>query len=439
MAEIIEMPKLSDTMEEGAVASWLKKEGEFVEEGEVFVEIETDKATMEYNSPEEGYLLKILVNPGEACELNSPIAILGEKDENIDLDSLLSKKKPGAPSTGKAEAAKPEVEEPAAAPASADTQAAAGGTAATAAGGRQRSSPLARKVAQQNNLDINQLQGSGPGGRVVIRDVEQALAQGQPAAAPSLAAGAAPEVSLTPTTAAQQTAGDQDLPNSMMRKTIAKRLLAGKNEAPHFYLTISAEMTKLLEWRAQLNAEVQPERPDSPPKVSVNDLIILAVSRALLRHPQVNASWQGSFIRRFGTVDISMAVAIEDGLITPIIRNAQQLGVRDIARQSRELAKKAKDNALKPEEFQGGTFSISNLGMMGIEEFTAIINPPQAAILAVGATIPTPWVNDEGEVIVQKRMKMTMSCDHRVIDGATGALFLQTLKRYLENPLAMLT
>ncbi|MFW7381630.1 MAG: pyruvate dehydrogenase complex dihydrolipoamide acetyltransferase [Oligoflexus sp.] len=439
MAEIIEMPKLSDTMEEGAVATWLKKEGEFIEEGEAFVEIETDKATMEYNSPEEGYLLKILVKAGESCDLNSPIAVLGEKDEKVDVDQLLSKGKADGKTEEKT-AAKPEEKANKAEVAPEQPQrAGAEAGAATTNGGRLRASPLARKVAKENQLDLSQISGSGPSGRVVIRDVEEALRSGlsmrAPTAEPTREEPIASAAEVVP---AVSTTGDHDIPNSMMRKTIAKRLLLGKNEAPHFYLTISVDMAKLIEWRKQLNSEVKEGDDRSPPKVSVNDLIVLAVARALVRHPEVNASWQGGFIRRFGSVDISMAVAIPDGLITPIIKGAHALGVREIARRSKELAKKAKDNSLKPEEFQGGTFSISNLGMMGIEEFTAIINPPQSAILAVGATIPTPWVDASGELVVQQRMKMTLSCDHRVIDGATGALFLQTLKSYLENPLAML-
>lgn len=435
MAEILEMPKLSDTMEEGAIANWLKKEGDFIEEGEAFVEIETDKATMEYNSPEEGYLLKILVKEGETCDLNAPIAVLGEKDEKINLDDLLKKSSAKAESSQPAEAGKATEQQRAGAQA-ADSQQVA---SAQPSAGRLRASPLARKVARDNQLDLSLISGTGPSGRVVIRDVENALRSGMVGTAaspvqPQVQLGAEPMIAP-----AAASVGDQDIPNSMMRKTIAKRLVLGKNEAPHFYLTISADMAKLLEWRQQLNREVKEGDDRSPPKVSVNDLIVLAVARALVRHPEVNASWQGNFIRRYGSVDISMAVAIPDGLITPIIKGAHQLGVREIARRSRELIQKAKSNALKPEEYQGGSFSISNLGMMGIEEFTAIINPPQAAILAVGATIPTPWVNEQGELVVQQRMKMTLSCDHRVIDGATGALFLQTLKAYLENPLAMLS
>jgi pyruvate dehydrogenase E2 component (dihydrolipoamide acetyltransferase) len=429
MAEVIEMPKLSDTMEEGGIAAWLKKEGDFVKEGEAFVEIETDKATMEYNSPFEGTLLKILVPAGKACALNEPICVIGEKGENVDLGSLGGKGKAEAP---KAEAPKPAVPAPAAkAPAPAAAKAAPA-PAAPASGERLRASPLAKKVAEEKQVDLSQIQGSGPNGRVVIRDVEQALAGGGAAAkaqAPAKEIG-----SLQPMPLPQF--GDQDIPVNMMRKTIAKRLLAGKNEAPHFYLTRSVNMSRLNAWRQRLNAEAEAQKLQ---KVSVTDLLVLAVSRALMKHPEVNSSWQGDFIRRYGAAHIAVAVAIPDGLITPVVRNANHLGARDIARATKDLIDRAKTGGLKPDEYQNGTFSISNLGMMGIEHFTAIINPPQAAILAVGATIPTPWVNEAGAVEVQPRMTMTMSCDHRVVDGAVGAAFLQTLASYLEDPLLILS
>ena len=425
MAHIIEMPKLSDTMEEGAVASWLKDEGEFVEEGEAFIEVETDKATMEYNSPEEGYLLKILVPAGQACELNAPICILGDKGESVDIDSLLASAKGAAKEAPKEEAPK---SEPSVASAPAASAPAAGGD-------KVKASPLAKKMAKESGLNLSSIQGTGPGGRIVQKDVEDAMKSGTasaPAAAPSISVNAAP-IPLPQV-------GDRDVPNSMMRKTIAKRLLAGKNDAPHFYLTRSVNMTKLNQWRKTLNDELATYRGDNPPpKVSVNDLIVQACAKALMKHPDVNASWQGDFIRQYGSADISVAVAIPDGLITPVVRSANLLGARDIARATKDLVGRAKAGKLAPEEYQGGTFSISNLGMMGIEEFTAIINPPQAAILAVGATIPTPWVGESGEVEVQQRMKMTMSCDHRVVDGAVGAAFLQTLASYLENPLMMLS
>jgi pyruvate dehydrogenase E2 component (dihydrolipoamide acetyltransferase) len=423
-------------MEEGGIAAWLKKEGDFVKEGEAFVEIETDKATMEYNSPVEGTLLKILVPAGKASALNEPICVIGEKGESVDLGKVGGKGKAEAP---KAEAPKAEAPKAASAP-SAPAPAAKGPAPAKAAapaseaGERLRASPLAKKVAEEKQIDLSQLQGSGPNGRVVIRDVEQALAGG--GAAPKAAAPAsAKEIGPVQPIPLPQF-GDQDIPVNMMRKTIAKRLLAGKNEAPHFYLTRSVNMSQLNTWRQRLNAQAEAQKL---PKVSVTDLLVLAVSRALIKHPEVNSSWQGDFIRRYGAAHIAVAVAIPDGLITPVVRNANHLGARDIARVTKDLFDRAKSGGLKPDEYQNGTFSISNLGMMGIEHFTAIINPPQAAILAVGATIPTPWVNEAGAVEVQPRMTMTMSCDHRVVDGAVGAAFLQTLAAYLEDPLLILS
>ena len=382
MALLIEMPKLSDTMEEGAIAAWLKKEGEFIEEGEAFVEIETDKATMEYNSPEEGYLLKIIVDGGQACELNAPICVVGEKGESFDLDALLAEAQKSAPS------AEVKEEAPVAA-----VSAPVASTSTAQSGEKVKASPLAKKLAKDNGLDLGSIPGTGPGGRIVQKDVESVMKSG--VGAPSL--GTPINATIKPLPLPQ--IGDQDIPNSMMRKTIAKRLLAGKNEAPHFYLTRSVNMTKLIQWRKSLNDDAASHKGDNPPpRVSVNDLIVQACGRALMKHPDVNASWQGDVIRRFGSADISVAVAIPDGLITPVVRAAHILGARDIARATKDLVGRAKSGQLQPEEYQGGTFSISNLGMMGIEEFTAIINPPQAAILAVGATIPTPWVGESGEV-----------------------------------------
>lgn len=439
MAQVIEMPKLSDTMEEGAIATWLKKEGEFIEEGEAFVEIETDKATMEYNSPVEGTLLKILVPAGKGAALNAPIAVVGEKGEKVDVDALAK----GAGGKAKAEEAKTSSQAPAAAAPQPNKQAASAAAPARPSaqgatitpirsGDRLRASPLAKKIAAEKGVDIAAINGSGPHGRVIIRDVEAALQGG---AAPMTARAPGAQPAPMPVGPAAQ--GDQDIPNTMMRKTIAKRLLEGKNEAPHFYLTVSADMGRLNEWRARLNTDAE-NSGGKIPKVSVNDVIILAVTKALRKHPQVNASWQGEFIRQYGNVHMAVAVALPQGLITPVVRFADQLGVREIAVQSRTLIQKAKDGQLQPQDYTGGTFTISNLGMMGIEQFTAIINPPQAAILAVGATINTPWVNEKNEVVVRPRMTMTMSCDHRVVDGAVGASFLQTLVSFLEDPLMML-
>jgi pyruvate dehydrogenase E2 component (dihydrolipoamide acetyltransferase) len=421
MATVVEMPKLSDTMEEGAVAKWLKKEGEIVDEGGPICEIETDKATMEYQSPAGGVLVKILVQPGKTIALNTPIAVVAKKGEQVDLDALLKDFGPAKSSSPAAKAsplpppaaAKPA---PAARSSSATASASAAAPAAVAPvqAGRIKSSPLARRVAADRGIDLGRVSGSGPGGRVVLRDLDQVPEQGRPA---GLNSGV-----------------DTQIPVSMMRKTIAKRLLAGKNDAPHFYLTVSANMKRMNDWRTQLNKAAS----DNQPKVSVNDLVILAVSRALRQHPVVNSSWQGETILQYGNVHVAMAVALPTGLVTPVIRHTDQLGIRQIAAASRDLANRAKAGQLGNDDYSGGTFTISNLGMFGIEEFTAIINPPQAAILAVGATIPTPSVDSNGQIVVEQRMKMTLSCDHRVVDGASGAQFLQTLVNLLEDPLMML-
>jgi pyruvate dehydrogenase E2 component (dihydrolipoamide acetyltransferase) len=428
------MPKLSDTMEEGGIANWLKKEGDSVEIGEPLVEIETDKATQEYESPEDGVLLKIIVQPGKTVPLRTPIAVIGAKGENVDLDAIVKKVAAAAPAPKKEEAPVVELKTaakpaPAVQPvAKAVGPAAAAPAAAPQHGGRVRSSPLARKAAEEHGLDIGSIAGSGPGGRIVMRDVDEAVKSG----------GAAPAVSArAPGGAVAPGADTTVVPVSMMRKTIAKRLLAAKNEAPHFYLTVSANMERLNDWRGRLNDEAA-KSDGRLAKVSVNDLIILGVAKALRQHPVVNSSWQGDHILQNNQVHVAMAVALPEGLVTPVIRHTDMLGVREIARQSRDYAMRAKDGKLSNNDYAGGTFTISNLGMFGIEEFTAIINPPQAAILAVGAATPTPWVAADGALTVQNRVKMTMSCDHRVVDGASGAAFLKTLVSYLEDPLSMM-
>ena len=407
MAHIIEMPKLSDTMEEGVIHSWVKKVGEFVEEGEVLAEIETDKATMDYASPEEGVLLKILVQPGQECQLNAPIAVLGEKGEEVDVEKIVRqtfKKSQGKeekkPPLGKGESVE-EKNLP---------------VLKQVGDGRHRSSPLARKIAREKGFDIKTLVGTGPQGRVIYRDV--------------IAATPDHSATLHPDKLNDFSGQDIEKPLTMMRKTIAKRLSTAKNEAPHFYLTRSCHMAKTLAWRERLNRQ-------SEIKVSVNDQIILAVSRALKKHPEINSSWYGDRIVQRGGIHIAVAVALPEGLVTPVLENVDRMGVQEIAAGSREKITRAKQGQLSPDEYRRGTFTISNLGMMGIEEFTAIINPPQAAILAVGATQEVPWV-EEGKIVVQPRMKMTMSCDHRVIDGAMGAQFLQTLVSFLEDPAMML-
>jgi len=439
MALVIEMPKLSDTMEEGGIANWLKKEGEKIGEGEPLVEIETDKATQEYESPEEGVLLKILVQPGKAVALRTPIAIIGAAGEKFDLAALTgggtktAATTPAAAPTTSAVPPKPTAK-PVGAPFGTPVGAPFGAVTVTSAQaapvgvGRVKASPLARKVAAELGVDVSQISGSGPAGRVVLRDIEHRSGSGAAAAQSALVQpGVAGAASTT-------------IPVTMMRKTIAKRLLAAKNDAPHFYLTISADVTKLEAWRQQLNgaAAKAAKAGVAATKVSLNDVVILAASRALKVHPEVNSSWQGDTILQHAEAHVAIAVALPEGLVTPVIRRADALGLRDIAASVRDLAGKAKDGKLSNDAYAGGTFTISNLGMFGIEEFTAIINPPQAAILAVGAALPTPWVDEHGALVVQQRMKMTLSCDHRVVDGATGAKFLQTLVSYLEEPMQML-
>lgn len=424
MAQLIVMPKLSDTMEEGAVANWLKKEGDAIDEGQDLVEIETDKATMSFASNAEGVILKILAEPKKTLSLGAPLCVVGQKGEAFNLDELISASGSSAKSAAdKKTAAAPAAAKPAApAPAKAPTAAAPAPKQQPAAhaqdsGARIKASPLAKKVAAEKGIDLSRIQGSGPSGRVIVSDLDHAPSGGGAAGARNVRSGE-----------------DRTIPLSMMRKTIAKRLLAGKNEAPHFYLTVSADMTRMNDWRARLNKDAE----KAGVKVSVNDLVTLAAAKALAAHPGINASWQGESILEYGNVHVAMAVALPTGLVTPVIRHTDQLSIRDIAKAAKELAGKAKDGKLTNEDYTGGTFTISNLGMFGIEEFTAIINPPQAAILAVGATIPTPWVDAKGAVVVQPRMKMTLSCDHRVIDGAMGAQFLQTLVAFIEDPLNML-
>ncbi len=432
MASVMEMPKLSDTMKEGAIARWLKKEGEKVAVGLPIVEIETDKATMEFESPSTGILLKIIVGDHSTCALNAPIAVIGKADENWQtaLDAYNAKKdakkapavasvdaKNKAPAAGAQPSAAPvvaTVSQSAQSPAAESSQSAA---PVLNSDERLKVSPLARRVAADKGLDLRNMQGSGPGGRIVVRDVESAQssnAQVNNISQVSLASGSEVQV----------------IPVSMMRKTIARRLTESLSTAPHFFLTISLNMGPLLAWRKQAVSKL----PDNL-KFSVNDLLVFLLARALRKHPAVNASWKGDTIEQYNVVHIGVAVALPNGLVTPVLRYVERMNLGQIAAQSKELIKAARDGKLQSDAYAGGTFTISNLGMNGIEEFTAIINPPQAAILAVGATIATPIVNDEGEIVVENRMRVTLSCDHRVIDGAVGSEFLKTLKQFVEEPM----
>lgn len=417
MATVMEMPKLSDTMKEGAVARWLKKEGEKVTAGIPVVEIETDKATMEFESPASGTLLKIIVGDKETCELNAPIAVIGKPDEKWEeaLEKYTSKKK--GSTSGQSKQAQQQAATPAA---STTSQPQASATQAAASSSeRLRASPLAKRMAQEKGIDLRSVQGSGPHGRVVVRDLEAASAGTGLAASQSFVSSPASEM--------------EKVPLSMMRKTIARRLVESVSTAPHFYLTVSLNMGPLLAWRKAAIAKLSEAE-----RFSVNDIIVFLVSRALRKHPNINASWQGDFIAQFNSVHMGVAVALPAGLITPVVRHADKLSLIQIAQRGRELIKLARDGKLQPDDYAGGTFTISNLGMSGIEEFTAIISPPQAAILAVGSTVAVPSVDENGDISVEQKMKVTLSCDHRVIDGAQGAEFLKTLKSYFEDPMTCL-
>ena len=430
MATKVIMPKLSPTMEEGQISRWLKKEGDKVSMGEPLAEIDTDKATMEMQALATGVLRKILINEGQSAPLGQTIAVIGEPNE--DIAALLSEAPAAAPKA-EPEQQKQVQEQPAPVPAPQQPKAAAAaaGTvgdgrqpqAATSESARLIVSPLAARMAAEAGLDLRSLQGSGPGGRIIKRDIEAALSQ--PKAAPAPAFPRVVEPGRFPQAAASAYRDEQA---SEIRKTIAKRLVTSLGPVPHFFLTTEIEMDRAAEMRRGINAL------DPDLKISINDIIIKVAAAALIQHPEVNASFQEKFIRYYEHADVGVAVAIEEGLITPVVRSADQKSLSEIAAEVRELAERARSRKLKPEEYTGASFSISNLGMFGIDEFTAVINPPEGAILAIGAMAAKPVVRDN-EIVIRQMMRVTMSCDHRVIDGATGAKFLQTFKKILENPL----
>lgn len=421
MAEKFLMPKLSPTMEEGQIARWVKSEGEAYGANETLAEVDTDKATMEMTSLKAGTLLKILKSAGETAALGEAIAIIGDAGE--DISALLSeissngKAKPAQAET-QAQPAEPAVE---AKPQTSVAPAEAVPAAAPANGGRMIVSPIAARMAAENGIDLKSVQGSGPGGRIIKRDIEAALAS------PAKAAGKA----FTPSTIVGASAFTEET-TSQMRRVIATRLGESIGPIPTFYLTVEIEMDNALELRKAVNATVSEDQ-----KISVNDIIVKVAALSLVKHPFVNSSYQDRSIRFYEQADIGVAVAIEDGLITPVIRGANLKGFLEISAEIKDLAAKARAKRLQPEEYTGATFSISNLGMFGIKEFTAIINPPEAGILAIGGAAPTPVVRN-GEIVIRNMMNVTMSCDHRVVDGATGAKFLQTFKQMLEQPALML-
>jgi pyruvate dehydrogenase E2 component (dihydrolipoamide acetyltransferase) len=429
------MPKLSPTMEEGQLSRWLKKEGDKVSMGEPLAEIDTDKATMEMQALSNGVLRKILIHEGESAPLGQPIAIIGEPDE--DISSLLAaaaEKVPAAsaaPAKEDTPAAKdnePAASEAAAAPPKASVSTPNPAAQPSRDDGRQLVSPIAARMAADAGVNLTSLQGSGPGGRIVKRDIEAAMAS-KPAsasAAPRLRGLGASRPNEKG--AVYGPSGYRDEPLTQMRRTIAQRLVTSLGPVPHFFLTSEIDMDRAADLRVAIN-ELYPDL-----KISINDVVIKVVAAALIQHPQVNASFQDKTIRYYEHADIGVAVATDNGLITPVVRAADAKSLLEIADEVRELAERARARKLKPEEYTGATFSISNLGMFGIDEFTAVINPPEGAILAVGAMTARPVVRDN-QIVIRQTMRVTMSCDHRVIDGAVGAQFLRTFKQIMENPL----
>jgi pyruvate dehydrogenase E2 component (dihydrolipoamide acetyltransferase) len=425
------MPALSPTMTEGKLSRWLKKEGDQVKSGDVLAEIETDKATMEVEAVDEGYLAKIVVPDNtEGVAVNAVIGVLTEQKGEA-VDALKAAPKDTSTETPQEPPKETPTKVEKTAPPADDDH-----------GERIFASPLARRMAKQAGIDLAGIKGSGPNGRIVKADIESqgtAKPAPKPEAAAQTAAPPSIRESAKPATAPQTpviTAPHKKIPNSSMRKVIAKRLLESKQNVPHFYLTSNIEIDALLKLRADLNARSPKDGP-SAFKLSVNDLIIKACAVALRRHPNVNSTYTEQDIILYDDVDISIAVAIPDGLITPIIRKADQLGLAAISNAMKDLGARAKSGKLKPEEFQGGGFSISNLGMFGIPAFSAIINPPQSAILAVGAGEKRAVVKND-EITIATMMTVTLSCDHRVVDGALGAEFLSTLKAIIEEPLSLM-
>ncbi|MDX8381513.1 MAG: pyruvate dehydrogenase complex dihydrolipoamide acetyltransferase [Ghiorsea sp.] len=427
------MTQLSPTMTEGKVARWLKKEGDVLESGDVMLEVETDKATMEVEVIDEGVLHKIIAQEGETVTVGTAIGVIAEEDEEVpaDYQPESSGDAPvlethGTPSAVEAEPTPTPVPAPETVP-QLDTAA----IIAAANDKRIKASPLARRLAKQKGINIAAIRGTGPRGRIIKEDVEKAAKRGinlggSQTVAPSV-------IRPLPTGPMPYHADEYEaIENSMMRKAISRRLLESKQQVPHFYLTMDVEMDRLMDLRAQLN-----ESADGAFKLSVNDFIVKAVAKALTDVPAANASWTDTHTLQHKHAHISIAVAIEGGLITPIVRFAEQKSIVDISNEIKELAVKARKGELKPEEYTGGTFSISNLGMYGIKQFQAIVNPPEGAILAVGGTEERA-VAENGQVVVKKMMTLSLSCDHRVVDGAVGAEYLNALKKHIETPASVL-
>lgn len=421
MAKYIEMPKLSDTMSEGTLLKWRKKEGDKVDAGDVLAEVETDKATMEVEAFDDGIIHKLFVAEGAKVAVGGRLALLLSKGEEPPADNggaEAAPEKPAAATAPPQAAAKPE-------PGAASPPATAASTRSSV--DRVKASPLARKIAAGKGVELATLTGTGPGGRIVAKDVESASAgtASKPPGAPAAAA-------IAPVPAG---AFDQRIPLSGMRRVIAERLVISKTQLPHFYLHIEVDAAPLMKARAELNVITEAA---GGPKLTVNDFVLRAVVSAAIRVPAVNASFAGDAIIQYGSVNLSVAVAIDDGLVTPVIRDAQKKSLREISEAVKDLAARARAKQLKPEEYAGGTITVSNLGAYGIEQFSAIINPPQALIVSVGAIVKKPVVNANDEIVAGQRMSVGLSADHRVVDGAVGAQFLAELRKLLENPTLML-
>ncbi|HCQ28785.1 MAG TPA: pyruvate dehydrogenase complex dihydrolipoamide acetyltransferase [Flavobacteriales bacterium] len=411
-AEVIRMPKLSDTMTEGVVAKWHKKVGDKVADGDLLAEIETDKATMEFESFLDGYLLYQGVKEGESAPVDAILAIIGEKDADYSKILEAEKYRNNAQSEKTAEAPKPVKETKAEQKQDVKKSSATVTTTTTSTEGKRiKASPLAKKLAKEKGINLALVKGTGEGGRIIKRDIENYQGGGM-------------------AMAAAMHEGYKDVPVSQMRKTIARRLSESKFTAPHFYLTMEIDMDNAVETRKAINTV-------SPVKISFNDMVVKAAAAALRQHPKVNASWLDDRIRYYDHIHVGVAVAVDEGLLVPVVRFADQKPLSAIASEVKTYAEKAKNKQLQPQDWEGNTFTISNLGMFGIEEFTAIINPPDACIMAVGAIKQVPVVKN-GQIVPGNRMKVTLSCDHRVVDGAVGSAFLQTFKNYMENPVLFL-
>lgn len=424
MQEVILMPRLSDTMTEGVIAAWHKKVGDQVNKGDLLADVETDKATMELESYKQGKLLYIGAQKGDKVPVNSLLCIIGEEGK-VDVDKIVAAAKGGG--TASTQSSQPAQAAQAAQPAvAAATTATAAPAASSSENGRLKASPLAKKLASEKGIDLAQVPGSGDNGRIIKKDVDNF----KPGAAAPAAAADKPGATAPAKATVAGEVSFEDVPVSQMRKVIAKRLGESKFSAPEFYLTMPINMDKAVASRAKLN-EI------SPVKISFNDMVLKACALALKKHPKINSSWMGDKIRVNHHVNIGVAVAVEEGLLVPVVRFADLKSLSQIAGEVKEYAKKAKDKKLQPADWEGSTFTISNLGMFGIEEFTAIINQPDSCILAIGAINEVPVVKN-GQVAISNIMKITLTCDHRVVDGATGAAFLQTLQGLLEEPLSML-